>query len=62
MKLLEEYSDIFASNPKKPTTTHLMQHVIETGDSLPMKSKNIRVLPKQNRRSIRKSVKCDRME
>ena len=45
IKLLEEYSDIFASNPKKPNNTHLMLHVIETGDSLPVKSKNIRVSP-----------------
>ena len=62
IKLLEEYSEIFASNPKKPTTTHLMQHVIQTGDSLPVKSKNFVFHLKQNKRSIRESVKCYRME
>ena len=43
--VLEEYADVFASNPKKPNTTHLIEHVIDTGDYLPAKSKNVRVSP-----------------
>ena len=32
--VLEEYADVFASNPKKPNTTHLMEHVTDIGDYL----------------------------
>ena len=37
-KLIYEYEDVFATNPKKPKRTHLMQHQIIRGDALPVKS------------------------
>ena len=37
-KLLEEYWEVFARNPKKPKQTFLMEHVINTGNALPVKS------------------------
>ena len=43
--LLEEFHDVFAENPKKPSTTTTAQHLIETGNALPIKAKSIRVSP-----------------
>ena len=45
-KLLEEYSEVFARNPKKPKQTFFMEHVINTGNALPVKSRYIRVCPR----------------
>ena len=43
--VLDEYPDVFASNPKRPNTTFLMKHGIETGDALPVKARHTRVSP-----------------
>ena len=32
--LIEKYKDIFATNPKKPNPTSMMEHGIDTGDAL----------------------------
>ena len=46
--LLMEFSDCFASNPKKTTVTHVGEHVIETvPGARPIKSKRYRMLPQQ---------------
>ena len=41
--LIEKYQDIFATNPKKPSRTTMMEHRIDTGDALPVKFKQRRV-------------------
>ena len=38
-KLVTDYKDIFAQNPKNPKRTVMMKHKIVTGDALPVKSK-----------------------
>ena len=50
-KLLSEYRDVFASNPKKPSVTHLLEHRIVTGTARPVKAKGPRVSP-QTKQSI----------
>ena len=42
-KLVSEYKDIFAENPKNPKRTVLMKHKIITGDALPVRAKTRRV-------------------
>ena len=41
--LITEYSDIFASNPKKPALVKNAEHRIITGDALPVKHKPHRI-------------------
>ena len=41
--LIKEYSDIFASNPKKPALVKNAEHRIITGDALPVKRKPHRI-------------------
>ena len=43
--LLVEYSDIFVENPKDPPETHLVSHVINTGDPQPVRSQLRRFFP-----------------
>ena len=43
--LCEEFSDIFATNPKSPQITSITTHVIDTGNSRPIKHKLRRVSP-----------------
>ena len=43
--LVNEFSDVFAHNPKSPTVTPLAKHAIHTGDNLPVKNKQRRVSP-----------------
>ena len=45
LKLLIEYADVFAVNPKSPKITHMTEHIIETGRSRPVKAKYNRVDP-----------------
>ena len=45
LELLVENSDVFATNPKSPNTTHVAHHVNNTNGQLPIKEKNIRVSP-----------------
>ena len=42
-KLIKEYHDIFASNPKKPALVRNAEHRIITGDALPVKRKPHRI-------------------
>ena len=42
-EMIEKYHDVFASNPKKPSLTTLMEHRIDTGDALPVQLKQRRV-------------------
>jgi len=42
-KLIKEYHDIFASNPKKPALVQNAEHRIITGDALPVKRKPHRI-------------------
>ena len=46
VKLLQSYSDVFAIDAKNPNTTHTARHIIETGNAQPVRSKNIRVSPR----------------
>ena len=55
-KLLFEYQDIFAIDPKKPSVTHLAEHSIVTGAARPVKAKGIRVSP-QAEQSISTQVR-----
>lgn len=56
LKLLEEYSDCFASNPKKPTATNVGEHVIKTTpDARPVKAKRFRMSP-QDEEEVNKQV------
>ena len=43
MKLVADYKDIFAENPKKTKRTVLMKHKIVKGDALPVRKKSRRV-------------------
>ena len=43
--LLDEFSDVFAANSKRPKKTSLMEHCIETGDARPVKARYTRVSP-----------------
>ena len=45
LNILMEYSDVFAVNPKSPKITHMVEHIIETGRSRPVKAKYNRVDP-----------------
>ena len=45
MTLLEEFRDVFADNPKKPSITTHVNHAIDTGNAPPIKAKSIRVSP-----------------
>ena len=45
MALLEEFDDVFAVNPKKPSVAKYAQHVIDTGNAQPIKARNVRVSP-----------------
>ena len=42
-KLIERYKDVFASNPKKPNQTTLLEHRIITNDALPVSHKPRRI-------------------
>ena len=48
-ELLEEFSDVFATNPKKPNGTHCVEHVIETGGAYPVRVRCGRVSPQTER-------------
>ena len=43
-KLIADYDDLLASNPKKPNRTNLAAHEIDTGDAKPSKVKTRRIL------------------
>ena len=45
LSILMEYSDVFAVDPKRPKRTHMSEHIIETGNSRPIKDKYNRVDP-----------------
>ena len=48
LTLLNEYSDCFASNPKKPTATTLGEDVVDTiSGTRPVKAKRYRISPQQ---------------
>ena len=47
--LLEEFHDVFAENPRKPSITTRAQHLIETGGSQPVKARSVRVSPQVKR-------------
>ena len=48
LDLLNEFSDVFAENPKKPALTNKGEHVIETLETArPVKSKRYRMSPQQ---------------
>ena len=49
LELLVNYSDVFATNPKSPNTTHVDHHVINTNGQLPIKEENIRVSPNRTK-------------
>ena len=55
-KLLFEYQDVFAIDPKKPSVTHLAEHLIVTGEARPVKAKGMRVSP-QAEQSINTQVR-----
>ena len=42
-KLVKKYEQLFTENSKKPKQTHLVNHQIITGDSLPVKAKSRRM-------------------
>ena len=42
-ELLDEFGDVFATNPKKPNRTHYVEHVIETGGAYPVRARCGRV-------------------
>ena len=43
--MLLEFEDVFALNPKKPLVTHMTKYVIDTGNTIPVRAKNIGVSP-----------------
>ncbi len=45
MDLLTKYQDCFADNPRKPSQTTLVEHVIHTSESHPIKQKQKRISP-----------------
>ena len=47
--LLEEYLEVFAVNPKKPSKTFITEHTIETGGARPVRAKYSRVSPQAER-------------
>ena len=55
LELLVEYSDVFATNPESPNTTHVTYHVINTNGQLPIKEKNIRVFPNRTKNCTRQA-------
>ena len=44
-RLLNQYQDVFAINPKKPAVTNKIKHKIDTRNSQPVKCKFLRVAP-----------------
>ena len=45
IRLVNQYRDVFADNPKKPAVTNKTKHTIDTGNSRPVKCKALRVAP-----------------
>ena len=46
-RLLNDFSDVFAKNPKKPGVTRITEHAIDTGDAAPVNSAPHRASPQQ---------------
>ena len=46
--MVEKYQDIFAVNPRKPKRTKIGDYRIETGDALPVKWKQKRLVAYEN--------------
>ena len=44
-EVLRKYEDVFADNPKKPSITNVVEHLIETEDARPVKQKSARMSP-----------------
>ena len=58
--LLTEFEDVFAPNPKKPSVTHLRELSIVTGNTSPVRAKNIGCRLRLKRRLILKFRKCSK--
>ena len=48
-EFLEEFRDVFATNPKKPNITTQAFHTIETGNAQPVKARGVRFSPQVER-------------
>ena len=55
-KLISEYSDVFATDPKKPKLTNLTTHSIITDDALPARQKPRRI-PKACEQEVDQQLK-----
>ena len=61
MSLIMDYKDVFATNPRKPRKTNLLEHRSITNDALPVYHKPRRIPVAWERKSMTKYQKCSEM-